>query len=125
MTYQKLPFVVDMDEARKPDAPRVFEPDGAPSVAAGVSGAANVFAPTRNSFLGGSRGDIAKGFTEADIIVEGEFRTQVQTHCCLEPHAVAADWQPDGLTVYISTQILSACVTILPQPSAWRVNGFG
>jgi xanthine dehydrogenase YagR molybdenum-binding subunit len=28
----------------------------------------------------------------------------VQTHCCLEPHGIVADWRPDGLTVYMSTQ---------------------
>ncbi len=29
---------------------------------------------------------------------------QVQTHCCMEPHAIVADWRADGLTVYMSTQ---------------------
>ncbi len=38
------------------------------------------------------------------MVVEGEFRTRVQTHCCLETHAVVADWRSDGLTVYLSTQ---------------------
>ena len=52
----------------------------------------------------GSRGDAEQGFAQADVIVEGEFRTQVQTHCCLETHAVVADWRADGLTVYMSTQ---------------------
>ena len=42
--------------------------------------------------------------SSADVIVDGEFRTQVQTHCCLEPHAIVADWRAEGLTVYISTQ---------------------
>jgi xanthine dehydrogenase YagR molybdenum-binding subunit len=56
------------------------------------------------SFYGGPRGNVGQGFREADVIVEGEFRTQVQTHCCLEPHAVVADWRADGLTLYISTQ---------------------
>ena len=36
--------------------------------------------------------------------MEGEFRTQVQTHCALETHGVVADWKPDMLTVYASTQ---------------------
>ena len=45
-----------------------------------------------------------QGFAQADVIVEGEFRTQVQTHCCLETHAVVADWRADRLTVYLSTQ---------------------
>ena len=28
----------------------------------------------------------------------------MQTHCCLEPHAIVADWRADGLTVHMSTQ---------------------
>ncbi len=52
----------------------------------------------------GSRGDIAQGFAQAEIVVEGEYRTQTQTHCCMEPHAIVADWRADGLTVWMSTQ---------------------
>jgi xanthine dehydrogenase YagR molybdenum-binding subunit len=107
VNYEVLPFVVDMDEARQPNAPRVFQaparPSGGPA-ASRVTEAVNVFGPTTNTFLGGPRGDVVQGFHEADVIVDGEFRTQVQTHCCLEPHAIVANWQPEGLTVYISIQ---------------------
>jgi xanthine dehydrogenase YagR molybdenum-binding subunit len=107
--YEVLPFVVDMDEARRPEAPLVF---GDASQQAGVGSTAsespqvgNVRGPaTANSFYGGPRGNVEQGFREADVTVDGEFRTQVQTHCCLEPHAVVADWRDDGLTLYISTQ---------------------
>ena len=107
--YEVLPFVVDMDEARRREAPSVFE---GTSQQAGGGGAApgppqvgNVRGPaTANSFYGGPRGNVEQGFREAGVIVEGDFRTQVQTHCCLEPHAVVADWRADGLTLYISTQ---------------------
>ncbi len=105
--YETLPFVVDMDEAQHPDAPRVFEASERDSAAADprlAAQAANVFGPSTSTFFGGPRGDVTQGFREADVIVEGEFRTQVQTHCCLEPHAIVADWRAEGLTVYISTQ---------------------
>ena len=46
----------------------------------------------------------AAGFTAAEVSVAGEYRTQVQTHCCMEPHGLVADWRKDGLTVYMSTQ---------------------
>ncbi len=42
------------------------------------------------------------------MVVEAEFRTQVQTHCALETHGVVADWRSDGLTVYASTQSTSS-----------------
>ncbi len=67
---------------------------------AGRALAGNVRGPNKAS----SRGDIAQGLAAAEVVVEGEFRTEVQTHCCLEPHAVVADWRADGLTVYMSTQ---------------------
>ena len=45
-----------------------------------------------------------QGFAQAEIVVEGDYRTQTQTHCCMEPHAIVADWRADGLTVWMSTQ---------------------
>jgi len=104
VSYEPLPFVVDLDEARRPDAPQVFETGHASLKPSRVTGTANVFGPTTTTFFGGPRGNVTQGFKQADVVVEGEFRTQVQTHCCLEPHAIVADWGQDGLTVYISTQ---------------------
>lgn len=104
--YEALPFVVDMDQARQASAPAVYEADAAPagrghatSASAAVPLSGNVHGPATDS-----RGDAAKGFTQADVVVEGEYRTQVQTHCCMEPHAIVADWRAEGLTVYMSTQ---------------------
>jgi xanthine dehydrogenase YagR molybdenum-binding subunit len=104
--YEILPFIVDMDAARQLDAPRVFEVSDKTFAAGGkaVSQPPNVFGPTTNTFLGDGRGDVTAGFRQADVVVDGEFRTQVQTHCCLETHAIVADWRPERLTVYISTQ---------------------
>ena len=51
-----------------------------------------------------TRGDAVQGFAQADVVVEAEYSTQVQTHCCMEPHAIVADWRADGLTVHMSTQ---------------------
>jgi xanthine dehydrogenase YagR molybdenum-binding subunit len=104
--YEPLPFVVDMDEARLRDAPHVHDefsaPDGHPSgfpAPAGLPVNGNVRGPAKTC-----RGDPAAGFAAADVVIEGTYRTQVQTHCCLEPHAILADWRSDGLTVYMSTQ---------------------
>ena len=99
--YEPLPFVVDMDHAREPGAPLVeelepAEPDGEPA-------RGNLRGPVEGPF-GGARGDVEQGFKDAQALAEGAFRTQVQSHSCLEPHAVVADWQADGLTVYLSTQ---------------------
>ncbi|MBK8741273.1 MAG: xanthine dehydrogenase family protein molybdopterin-binding subunit [Betaproteobacteria bacterium] len=101
--YQPLPFVVDIEAARRSGAPAVFErpvQGGGFAAAAPLLQQGNVRGPNR----AGSRGNVTEGFAQADVVVEGEFRTQVQTHCCLETHAVVADWRSGGLTVYMSTQ---------------------
>lgn len=109
--YEKLPFVVDLDDARKPGAPLVFPgPADQEGTAGGGGGPAgvpqqgNVRGPMKSGPLGPPRGDVQAGFTQAEVIVEASYRTQVQTHSALETHGVVADWKPEGLTVYASTQ---------------------
>ncbi len=104
--YAPQPFIADMDAARAPGAPSVHDatslPAGHPSgwpAPQDLPVAGNVRGPAISG-----RGDIATGFAQAEVIVEGEYRTEVQTHCCLEPHAIVADWRADGLTVHMSTQ---------------------
>ncbi len=51
------------------------------------------------------RGDVEKGFEEADIIVESEFNIAPINHVQIEPHGAIALWDEDGsLTVWSSTQ---------------------
>jgi xanthine dehydrogenase YagR molybdenum-binding subunit len=109
--YEPLPFVVDLEDARKPGAPAVFpgpaDQAGSAGGGGGPSGVpqnGNVRGPMRSGPLGPPRGDVSKGFAEAEVTVEATFRTQVQTHSALETHGVVADWKPEGLTVYSSTQ---------------------
>ena len=104
--YDELPFVVDIEKAKEANAPTVFE---APAEQAGTAGGGggpkgvqqkgNVRGPAKNA-----KGDVAKGFSEADVVVEGQYRTQVQTHSALETHGIVADWKPDKLNVWASTQ---------------------
>jgi xanthine dehydrogenase YagR molybdenum-binding subunit len=102
--YKPLPFVVDIDEALKAGAPKVYEAESAPQ-GGGFPGAAAL--PLDGNARGpalASRGDVAQALAVAEVALEGEYSTQVQTHCCMEPHGLVADWRDDGLTVYISTQ---------------------
>jgi xanthine dehydrogenase YagR molybdenum-binding subunit len=109
--YEPLPFVVSEDEARKAGAPLVFPGAADQAGTAGGGGGpqgvkqeGNVRGPVRGGPRGRPAGDIKKGFAEAEVTIEGDFRTQVQTHSALETHGVVADWKEDGLTVYASTQ---------------------
>ncbi len=84
--YETLPFVVDLEEARRPGAPKVF-PDGnvKPSEAR-------------------ERGSVEAGFREAEAVVEGTYRTPVALHNALETHGAVARWEGRSLTVWASTQ---------------------
>ncbi len=107
VNYAPLSCVVDAEIARRPNAPLVYQAGEQPSlslaeipVATDLALVGNVRGPETQ----GSRGDIEQGFTQAEVVVEGDYRTQTQTHCCMEPHAIVADWRADGLTVWMSTQ---------------------
>ncbi len=104
--YDTLPFVVDRSDARADTAPVVFPgPADAAASAGGGGGPKDV--PQKGNVHGPERktiGDISKGFADADVIVEGEYFTQVQTHSALETHGFVVDWKPEELTIYASTQ---------------------
>lgn len=52
------------------------------------------------------RGDYERGLAEADVVVEGEYRTQVVLHNSMETHQAVAHWMGDMLEVHISTQFI-------------------
>jgi CO/xanthine dehydrogenase Mo-binding subunit len=85
--YDERPFVVDMDEALKPGAPAVHE-------------GGNAVRPASK----GARGDVAKGFAEAEATVEETFRTSVEIHAPMESFGSVANWEGDRLTVWDTTQ---------------------
>ena len=52
-----------------------------------------------------SEGDIAKGFAEADIIVEGEYETPAQAHVAIEPCGALAEIDEQGrVTLWSANQ---------------------
>jgi CO/xanthine dehydrogenase Mo-binding subunit len=85
--YQVLPFVLDPEGAMKPDAPKIH-PQG------------NMIGKP----LMLERGDIEKGFKEADLIFENNYRTPMLQHVTGEPRVCVAQWQNGKLTLWDSTQ---------------------
>jgi CO/xanthine dehydrogenase Mo-binding subunit len=79
--YEDLPVVTDALEAMKPDAPRVHEHIGDSNIC--------VHYKIR-------KGNIAEGFAQADVTVEGEYRTPVQEHAYLQPEAGLAYIDDEG-----------------------------
>lgn len=111
VAYDFKDFVVDLDEAREEGSPVVYATDvdqegsdGGEEIEKGLSSKGNVRGPSTGSFYGGPKGDLEKGFAEADIIIEETYRTQVQTHCPMETHGVVVDFNKGDVTIFASTQ---------------------
>lgn len=104
--YEEMPFVVELDKARAENAPLVF-PGAADEAGSAGGGGGPHDVPQKGNVHGPSVhrvGLAAQGMKEADVVVEGHYVTQVQTHSALETHGVVADWKPEMLTVWASTQ---------------------
>ena len=102
--YDELEAVFDPLEAMEADAPRVHDiNDELLGTAAyfGLNPLPGTNCPHRYSL---HLGDVDKGFTEADHIVEATFRVPSAAHSAMEPQASLALWDGDELTVYTNTQ---------------------
>lgn len=83
--YEVLPPVLDVNEAQKPDAPRMHDKG--------------------NVALSGQfgRGSILEGMREADDFLEADYETQRQAHVCFEPRCCIAEWDATGNLIMTTT----------------------
>jgi len=87
--YEPLPGVFDAAAALEPGAPDVHE-------------GGNLLAHWHVA-----RGDVAAGLARADVVVEGEYRTQLVDSAYLEPESGVAWIDGDGvITIRLSTQVI-------------------
>ena len=108
--YEVLPPVLDVLEAMKDDAPVLHErlyTAGNPFLRPG--GLRDDDDESKGSNIAShfkfETGDLEKGFDEADVIVEREYRTKAVHQGYIEPHSATAMWNPDGkITVWCSSQ---------------------
>jgi xanthine dehydrogenase YagR molybdenum-binding subunit len=111
---ERLPSAIGLDEARKPDAPVVFDKANRKK-AGNVSEGGGAPAPWKGNIHGPSaafshKPKMVRSWVEGarqeknPLLVEGTFRTGTQSHACLEPHATVARFDGDRLTVHASTQ---------------------
>ncbi|SKC42436.1 xanthine dehydrogenase family protein molybdopterin-binding subunit [Maledivibacter halophilus] len=100
--YEPLPVVLNAKESMKEDAPLVhpnlgdykWEPIFFPKPRTNISNHYKL-----------RKGDIEKGFSESDIIIENEFYVPQIQHTPIEPHSTIAQMDPEGyLTVWASCQ---------------------
>ncbi|OLC31353.1 MAG: hypothetical protein AUH81_18285 [Candidatus Rokubacteria bacterium 13_1_40CM_4_69_5] len=102
--YSELPFVDTLDAALAPAAPVLHE---RPRLATHFRDLASLKPiPGTNICHHWSygRGDVDRGFAEADLVVEQTFTFPMVHHYSLEPHCAIARVDPGGITVWASTQ---------------------
>ncbi len=114
--YEILPGVIGPEAAQKPGAPILFprgkgnKYNAGEGAAAPTSWSGNVRGPTSafSRKKKSARRAIDKARADGDpLLFEGTFRTGVQQHTCLEPHAAVARFDGDQLIVHVSTQAVA------------------
>ncbi|MCP4725261.1 MAG: xanthine dehydrogenase family protein molybdopterin-binding subunit [bacterium] len=88
VVYEEERFVVNMDRAMRDNAPKVL-------------GQENLGRPVEFS-----RGDVQAGFSQADVTVEGEYKTQIEIHNPIEPSTSMVTWGEDEILLYDATQTI-------------------
>jgi 4-hydroxybenzoyl-CoA reductase subunit alpha len=87
--YEELEPVLDPFIAMASGSPQLFER----------------YEDNVNTLVDHHFGDVDQGFAEADYVMEHTFEGSFTNQAPLEPHAAIADWKPDLLTIYSSSQI--------------------
>ncbi len=107
--YERYPAVFDAEEAMRPESPQLHE-----SILAGDEEIKikNNVAAEREII----EGDMERGFKDADVIVENEFRTGRIYHAQMEMKSVVCQPEPDGgITVWTTTQTIHNVRQLLGQ----------
>jgi xanthine dehydrogenase molybdenum-binding subunit len=98
--YEPLPVVLDALEAMEKGAPILHDNLTMKEFGKDTGTKNNCANHFRHEL-----GDVAKGFKEADVIVERDVTCQTVHQGYIEPHNATALWSSDGnLTVWLSTQ---------------------
>jgi CO/xanthine dehydrogenase Mo-binding subunit len=88
--YEILPHVSDERDALADGAPKIRD---------------NGNKATQSPFMAAyNRGDVESGFSDADVVLEENYRNEYQIHVPMELHGCVAKWDGDRVTVWESTQ---------------------
>ncbi|HEY71092.1 MAG TPA: molybdopterin-dependent oxidoreductase [Anaerolineae bacterium] len=98
--YEELPIILDPEDAMKDGAPLIHdEPEFVDFADSDAS--RNLAAAIRIDI-----GDVEKGFSEADFILEGTYHSPKVQQAHIEPHVVVTYWdEDDRLVIRTSTQV--------------------
>ena len=99
--YEVLPSVMTVQDAMADGAPILHESMRTDELGTTIDDKASNVAQHFQHV----KGDVEKGFADADVIVEREFNTVTVHQGYIEPHAASAFWNTDGrLHIWCSTQ---------------------
>ncbi len=123
--WEERPFILDMEESSKPDAPRIM-PEVTPMGFGFGFGASNRKPKSGpNIVMTGEReiGDVEKGFAEADSIIEYKIHRGMNSPAGVEAMVCVALWRNDYLDLWVHHQVnpqrnLSTSGMIMNGPAA-------
>ena len=100
--YEPLPFVIDPLDAIEKEAPIIHEKNHLYDRVPG-------YPPEKNTNIFHHyhqvKGNVKKGFSQSDVIVEEEFYYPLLSHVQMEPHGCIACWDTsDSCRIWASTQ---------------------
>jgi xanthine dehydrogenase YagR molybdenum-binding subunit len=110
--FEVLPHLATIEQARNPQAPKVFEKG-------------NFTEPAVRE-----EGNAEEALKASAHVVEGVYSTQVQTHTSLETHGGICEWEGENLTCWVSTQAVhgtregTARALGIPQPNVRVITQF-
>jgi CO/xanthine dehydrogenase Mo-binding subunit len=98
--YEVLPYAIDVEDAMKPDAPVLHDDLFTQGVDPKPAKPSNI--AKRITF---TKGDVAEGWREAEIVVERKYTSQPVHQAYIEPHACVVSYGNDAqCTVWSSSQ---------------------
>ncbi len=105
--YTELPALFDPEEAMKPDCPVIVHPD-LPQYTRPLYDylGRDLPGPNVHTHHKVRKGDVERGFKEADVIIENRFQNDRIIHCQLEPFNAVCYPQSDGsITLWTSGRL--------------------
>jgi CO/xanthine dehydrogenase Mo-binding subunit len=105
--FEPLPYVLDAEEALKPDAPQIWPNGNVPG--AGFDPETGPIPAT----LKVQFGDVESAFAKADAVIETKLDFPLEQHYEMEPRAVVVNWTQNELTFYASNQWVHLARTLI------------
>ena len=98
--YEPLPPILTAPDGMAKNAPIIHDDLETKELGKNISGKTNISVHLQDKL-----GDVQKGFSEADVVIEREFNTATVHQGYIEPHNVTALWNKDGrVSIWCSTQ---------------------